>query len=64
LIGLIYAVGHSERAADADRAHTLRWMVWSLAASWFAWCVAVTWLARVFPPVFIGSVFVAALLSI
>lgn len=66
LIGLIYSLQRLWQTTEvAAPRSTLHWMIWSLAASWFAWYVL---LSRgspryVFPPVFIGSVFVAALLS-
>lgn len=66
VIGLIYGLWLVWRATETDRARsTLRWMVWSLAASWFAWYVLLSRGSPRYavPPVLIGSVFVAACLS-
>lgn len=65
-IGLLHGARHTWHIHDADATRrVLRQMVWSLAASWFAWYGL---LSRgspryAFPPVLVGSVFVAALLA-
>jgi hypothetical protein len=69
MLGLGYAAWvwlrtPAERQQETPHA-TMRLVLLSLAGSWFAWylLLSVGWLRYLFPPFFLGSIFIAALLD-
>jgi 4-amino-4-deoxy-L-arabinose transferase-like glycosyltransferase len=52
-------------AGSADAVASVRLALWVFAASWLGWfvCLSVGWLRYLFPAVFVGSIFTAAMLD-
>ena len=69
LLGLCYAardfIGKENLSATLTPPNVVRLALWILAVSWFGWFIvlSVGWERHLFPAVFIGSVFAAALLK-